>query len=53
MNLSPKTIGLFVFLMASMFAWNGFLIVRDNNMFEAMDSRNAELCKLDQSYCKE
>jgi len=44
MNLSPKYIAAIVCGTALILLWNGFLVVRDTQLFEAHKQRNALIC---------
>jgi hypothetical protein len=44
MEMQPKYIAAIVCGVAAMFMWNGFLIVRDNKMFDALESRKEQIC---------
>lgn len=37
MNMSPKYIAAFTLLIAAIFGWNAFLVVRDVQLFKAHD----------------
>ena len=45
MNLPTRYIVAFTLLIIAMFGWNAFLIVRDNKMFEAYESKKQQYCE--------
>ena len=50
MNLPTRYVVAFTLLVAAMFGWNAFLIVRDAKMFKAYEQRQAEICNQMKSF---